>query len=360
MLNTIKIKNFQVHRHIILDLHKGINAITGTSDAGKSSIVRAIKFLATNRPRGTAFISHNKTKTEIAMEFDGVTVSRKRGKGINSYELGNQSFNVVKSDVPEEVTQFLNFSETTIQSQHDKYFLLQDSAGEVAKKLNKVANLDIIDYVMKEVNKKVRETQWKTTQAKEKIEGLETDIEKYEHLETVEPLLASLGEKTQKHTALADLWWDMDTACRKVESTEEILDDLNSWLEIEEPFIALIQLGTKFGESLITRQNLNNVIDEIEVSKERIRGLSEQAEYEEMVEGILRYALERERLTKDVLRIEELLYSTELEREIIAEKSLDIEDLTKDAVSLVKENKLCPLCGGKVDTNVLKHIKEWI
>jgi exonuclease SbcC len=360
MLKKIRLKNFQSHKDTELVLDEKITAITGTSDAGKSSILRAIKFLATNRPRGTAFISHNKTKTEVQLEFDGTTISRKRGKSINNYELGNQSFNVVKSDVPDEVTQFLNFAETTIQSQHDKYFLLQNTAGEVAKKLNKVANLDIIDHVMREVNSDITENKRAIQYTQGRINDLEKDIEEYEHLDEVETLLAGLLEKMTQHTELGDSWWEIDQACRKIESTEETIENLDSWLQIEEPFIEIVRSCKELRDWLIAEQDLTTVIEEVVTSEERIKSLSEQAGHEETVKGILRYGSESGKLTVSLFALEELMYNMELEKEIIAEKEQDIEDLTRDAVNLIQENKLCPLCGGKIGENVLDHVREWI
>jgi DNA repair protein SbcC/Rad50 len=360
MLESIHIKNFQSHKDTKLELHLGINAIIGTSDTGKSSILRAIKFLSSNRPRGTAFISHGKDESEVQLKFDGTTITRKRGKKTNSYELGNQSFDVVKSDVPEEITQFLNFSDTTIQSQHDKYFLLQDTAGEVAKKLNKVADLDIIDYVMKEVNSAVSENKRNIKYTQERIDELETGIDEYEHLKKAEVLLSNLTKRTNQHTELANLQWEINGACEKIKSTEETIKILDDWLKIEESFIGIIRSCKELRDLLVKEQNLENIIKEIEDSKRRVKKLSGRAEGEETVEVILRYTEERERLVRDLIHIEEVIYSTELENEVITEKGLDIEDLTKVAVNLIQENKLCPLCGGEIGENVLDHVREWL
>jgi DNA repair protein SbcC/Rad50 len=360
MLEKIALKNFQSHKKTELELNPGINAITGTSDAGKSSILRAIKFLATNRPRGTAFISHSKNETEVELEFDGTAVSRKRGKKNNSYKLGNQSFDVVKSDVPDEVTQFLNFSETTIQSQHDKYFLLQDTAGEVAKKLNKVAGLDIIDHVMREVNSDINENKRDIKYTKGRIDDLEAEIKEYDNLDKAETLLSDLNEKMDKHKELLDLLCGIDQACQKIESTNETIEILDGWLKIEEPFMGIIQSCKRLDELLSTKESLVAAITEVEVSKEQIERLSDQAGYEETVKGILGYGLEREQLDVGFWNLENAIAEIETNQDNIESHTITIEELTKDAVYLIKENKLCPLCGGKVDDNTLEHIHGWI
>ena len=159
MLESLEAINFQSNKASKVFLHPKINVFTGQSDSGKTSLsIRALDLLRKNRPRGFAFKTHkSKEATEVAATFDGVTATRIRSKTTNQYKLGEEIFDVVGSDVPEEITNFLNISDNTIQSQHEDYFLLQTSPGEVAKKLNKVANLEIIDFVTKEVNSEIKE-----------------------------------------------------------------------------------------------------------------------------------------------------------------------------------------------------------
>ena len=55
-MKSIKLKNYQGHKDSSLELHPGVNIITGTSDKGKSSIMRSIEWVRTNRPLGTEMI----------------------------------------------------------------------------------------------------------------------------------------------------------------------------------------------------------------------------------------------------------------------------------------------------------------
>jgi exonuclease SbcC len=47
-IQKLKIKNFQSHHDTEIEFGPGINVITGTSDAGKTSILRAIMFVLYN------------------------------------------------------------------------------------------------------------------------------------------------------------------------------------------------------------------------------------------------------------------------------------------------------------------------
>jgi DNA repair exonuclease SbcCD ATPase subunit len=52
MIKRIEIKNFQAHKNTEIDFDPGVNVISGASDAGKSSIFRALLWVITNRPSG--------------------------------------------------------------------------------------------------------------------------------------------------------------------------------------------------------------------------------------------------------------------------------------------------------------------
>ena len=61
------------------------------------------------------------------------------------------------TDVPESVTEALNISPLSIQSQMDPPFLLSSSPGEVARALNEVADLEKIDTTLFNGNRMIRE-----------------------------------------------------------------------------------------------------------------------------------------------------------------------------------------------------------
>ena len=55
-LKQITLKNFQSHKDSTIQLDRGLNAIIGPSDSGKSAIIRAIKWVLYNEPSGDFFI----------------------------------------------------------------------------------------------------------------------------------------------------------------------------------------------------------------------------------------------------------------------------------------------------------------
>lgn len=152
MIEYIEIRNFQAHKKLRIDFDEPITTIIGSTDSGKSAIIRALVWVITNKPGGDSFIRHGKNKcsVEIGLE-NGHAVQRIRGKKENTYILDGKVFNAIKTDVPEEMKKIFNISENCIQQQHDPIFWFSSSAGEVARKLNLIVNLDIIDFTLSQI-----------------------------------------------------------------------------------------------------------------------------------------------------------------------------------------------------------------
>lgn len=174
MLQSIKIFNFQSHKHTEMKLSPGINALAGNSDCGKSAVLRSLCWGILNTPSGDAYIS-DWAKTQkgsikkgatcrVDIETDdGKQVSRVRGEGFNGYllflsgaEQSDQSFEAIRSDVPEQVTETLRLGTVNIQRQLDGPFLLSSTPGEVARYINTLVNLTKIDDYQSAVASKIR------------------------------------------------------------------------------------------------------------------------------------------------------------------------------------------------------------
>lgn len=149
MLSKVEISNFQSHRKTSLEFVPGTNVIIGESDAGKSAVFRAINWAASNRPLGDAFRSEWGGETKVVLHTtEGDVIERIRTDTRNEYVINGQVLKAFGTEVPEEVLAILRLDPAGIQSQMDVPFLLADSPGEAARKLNKAASLDDIDHTI--------------------------------------------------------------------------------------------------------------------------------------------------------------------------------------------------------------------
>jgi len=197
MINKLIVKNFQSHKHSELEFSPSVNCIIGNSDAGKSSLLRAIRWVLFNRPSGESFRSWWGGTTKATIFTNDQKITRIRGKQ-NGYFLNGKLLEAVRSDVPDEVSKALNMSEINIQRQHDKVFLFSDSPGEVARHFNEIAHIDDIDYATKNIQSWIRKTNQEIEVTNNQITNYTKDLKKYSNLESLEYQVSELEKLDQR------------------------------------------------------------------------------------------------------------------------------------------------------------------
>lgn len=178
MLTRLTIRNYQKHRDLVVNLAPVV-AITGPTDAGKSSVIRALQWLCQNRPDGQAFIHRGSKETTVELQVDGHSIVRTRGNDTNTYALDGKPFEAFgRGNVPPEIAQLLNINDVNFQTQHpspggspsDPLFWFSLSAGEVSRQLNAIVDLGQIDAVLSYLNAVVREANSRKSLCHERLE----------------------------------------------------------------------------------------------------------------------------------------------------------------------------------------------
>jgi len=262
VIKSIDLKNFQSHRKSSLKLSEGVNVIKGQSNSGKSSIVRALRWLLLNKPQGGAFKSvFSKPKEAVAVTVDDsrCTVTRFRDPSENGYVVGGNKLTAVRNDVPLEVSSVLNLSEINLQSQHDGYFLLQESAGEVARRFNDLAGLGIIDFSIKLANAEVLKETNALSVLKNQLANYEEQIAIYLGLDSVADEVAALAEIVDEAGSISS----------NIEQIEKAGDRLSELQKVAAGFLELDELLDKLGSI----GALSSRIKEVTVEIEYIEGL---------------------------------------------------------------------------------------
>jgi len=140
-------RNFQSHVDSTLEFADGFNLILGRSDSGKSSILRAVNWVRTNKPGGAGFIRKGEKFCRVFILGDSYSLSRERTENsTGKYSVGcdGQEFDysAMGGNVPPQVTELLNLADINVQLQLDGHFLILDSPGQVARVLNSVTKLE--------------------------------------------------------------------------------------------------------------------------------------------------------------------------------------------------------------------------
>jgi exonuclease SbcC len=210
----LTIKNFQSHIHTELVFHPGLNVFVGPSDSGKSAILRALRWLLFNTPRGTDFIRVGSDRCEVILELsDGTIIRRIRNHhSINRYQLERigeepQVFEGFGSEVPLEIVQAHQITPLRLE-QRDIYlqvghqlegpFLLSESSGVKAKTIGLVSGAHLIDRALKQINSDRTQLTTKQKFLLQQQKNIEEKLEPFSNLDELETCLLSAEKKANE------------------------------------------------------------------------------------------------------------------------------------------------------------------
>lgn len=356
MIKSILIQNFQSHEKTELEFHSGVNTIIGSSDCGKTAIIRALRWLVWNRPSGDAIRSRWGGPTDVRVETEEGTVTRSKDK-VDLYSLERPGsklleFKAFGTSVPEEISGLLNISEINLQSQLDAPFLVSNTAGEVAAHFNKIARLDIIDRGLQNIQSWIRELtsaigveavkDKPATGLIKQIEDKKSALEKFEHLAQFEIEVEVLEEMEQHLTNMRATLSRLQTVVKSIEGKEEELTNLSSILSIESNVDQMLSYYSEI-------EKLERDIDLITLHIDKIESRQElQAEYMTLIEisplvdSLIADKTKLADLQRDYAAINKLvntIYRLETDLVITKGKTKGLEDKYHKEMP-----DICPLC----------------
>jgi predicted ATP-dependent endonuclease of OLD family len=301
MLESILIQGFQRHKFLEIELDPHITVFVGPNDAGKSSAIRALRWLATNKPKGSSFINWSKKKAHVVLKVDGQKITRSKGTR-NLYKLDQRKFKAFRSTPPESITKLLNISDATFQNQHDQIFQLSQSPGQISKELNKIINLEVIDRSLSKIAARARLVKSYVEVNKQRLQKAR---ESKKSLVWIVGFSKSLGELIQRQQSL-------ESSRAGTLLTQELLE-----------------------KAITARQTLKASGERLQSGKKSLQQIKPKIEeYEKS-----RY------LTKELEDLLEEAEQKEIKRKI-CQKQLDLH------LQKLKDwkigNPLCPLCSGPI------------
>ena len=305
-IKQVRIQGFQSHIDSTFILSPGLSIITGPSDAGKTAIIRALRWLAFNEPQGEAFIhavrdgdgnlvSQAEQATVTVELDDGTVISKTRRKGKTIYTHSAYADPWEKAELPLEIKETLglhkqqygdNF-ETCLNFayQLDPPFMLSETGSTGAKILGKLAGTEVVDKAIGAVVKQTHQTREIIRQSEKAIGQYDVELLEFlhteEHLERVENLtkqysaveakiksigqLAELGKRystyrvrrDEAYTTLIQLE-SVPTLVASLEKIEGVYDTLQKCKQLAKGFWDLVHLRVNLGSKL---KQFDNVPD---------------------------------------------------------------------------------------------------
>lgn len=345
MIKRIALRNIQSHKNSELEFCDGVNVIVGSSDNGKSAILRGLCWVRFNRPLGVdALLSHwaydekgrHKDDMSVTIENDFGIVTRRRGRNENQYVVNGKILNVVKSDVPDETLSVLKLSDTNIQRQLDAPFLLSETSGEIAKYFNRVVRLDIVDGVLGNAEAIRRKTKSEIDDVNATIDDLEEKVRSFDWIDVVDELIARYDVVEKKNNVLKN---EVERLSSEMKRYEDVLSRLRR-------FDSLLS----FKHEVINIDSLKSENDELGL---QIRSVLNELDRYKKCKMCFDFS-EQKRMISDIQNLKTKEFAGEVKS---IRKSLDdykhhqenMNTLNEDVFSLKKRlPSVCPVCGNEI------------
>lgn len=290
-ITKIILENFQSHVYSQVDFGPELNVIIGPSDSGKSSIIRALKWVMYNEPAGDFFIREGESECKVTLFLsDGTSLQRYRTKNKNGYKLidsnGVESiFEGIRSSVPQEIIDITGIKKIQLDSdslnainlgeQLEGPFLLTEKASTRANAIGRLVGVDIVDVALREVLRDLRLLNQNKKHKEELLKSTEEKIKEFDYIDELKIvhknasiILEKLKSKQLELEILLRINETISLLSKEIEINENILSRLATVHYIENKFVN--------GEMLINRyRSLKNILSLITVHKKRIRETNE-------------------------------------------------------------------------------------
>ena len=287
-IKSIEIVNFQKHDHLVLEFTDKLNVLYGQSDAGKSCIIRAIKWLFFNQGKDIRKEGSKKTSVKVVLD-NGIIVEKIKSNTINAYILykdgEEKRFDAIGKTIPEEIQDALqvrtidvdgDYINLNIADQIALPFLIGESATFRSKLFNKLTGNNITDQVFQSLNKDIlqigRETKSEEQHLAEQKEKLEeVTIQKKE----TETLYGNFKNEYNKLKEVYDKFNKMNKCINKMNDVNNNLEDTKTKLEtiktIPEEILTKLNKTVKELEQLVDlEKRIIDLQEKMKTTEERI------------------------------------------------------------------------------------------
>lgn len=346
-LRVLTIQNFQAHKDLRIAFAPGVTTIKGPTDAGKSAILRALRWLCLNDIGGDEFVSDGQKQCNVSLAVDEkdekpiIRRVRSRGGSTNAYELASDvdHCSVLKAfgtGVPDVVSSILRVSPINFQGQHDSPFWFGETSGEVSRQLNAVIDLGLIDQSLSAADRSLREARERTLILQEQGDKLESERAQLEPQRNRVEEFESLRQKRKAYRDLFRKWEPLGNLIEKIKNSD--VDDLSRRAgDCREK----LRLAGIWRNKTLQSEQLETLIAKIRESQENIKAVPDFAPVEK---AYLRW----KKLDSNYFYIESLIQKINTQQMTVAAREATSKKRHEDFHSQTKD-RTCPTCGQKIN-----------
>lgn len=365
MINTIRLKDFQSHKDSTFEFIPGVNVITGVSGVGKSSVIRALNYVFTNKkPNGVEYKRRPDAKGfEIELDVDGHKIKRVKGTKTNEYHIDGEVYKDIGVTVPDklyEVTKIKPIKVATdefnvqLAKQFDPHFLMFLPDSSKVKFLNRLSGAHILDIALKETSKDLVALEKDKLTNENELTQVQTTINGL--LEIIDPIKLVLKDAKEKYEVLAE-------DAKRLEALKQAKSHLDAWLKQRKEYDSikyilsqvniegfeakanrLRELKELYQDFITTYSMANKVASAInQINLLDVSGLEEK---KERLDKLIKLCYNYNDISNEMADVEKQMEDLDgkIEKQILT-------------VKLFLENTpICPTCNSKITATKIKQI----
>jgi hypothetical protein len=420
MFDYLRAVLFQSHRDTRIDFHEGVNVIFGLSQAGKSSLTRAIRLVLENRPVGARFYSRfapdkGKTLVELGIHGSGpVSVEksiRRKSDGEKKVEetaygldlprdpagdvirdaddkpVSGIEFTGVSKEVPDQILEILNMSDLNMQKQLDPHFLITSSAGEIARTINRITRLEDVDGWVSDTTKRINETKSNVKMLEGEAKGIETELARYVGFEDLAEDVKTLQDTDKKLKIAQRAHFRLDGLLVKIEDADRSLEKIRPALAIQEDISRVIALEgqiTSLKRRITLIERLQAIDEQVKALKsivgdlkeandiltkeqraarlsrglDRIKSLDDVVRNLTALNGDLDFLKKMASIAARMVKLDGMLERIEVLDEEMIQLGHERDVLKQQKLAKLKEDHECPFCLSEIDDKAIRRMEK--
>jgi len=341
-ITKVRIENFQSHEDTEFDLTPGINLIVGSSEAGKSAILRAINWALHNEPRGDDFVRVDADEARVHLWWnDGSYFCRIKGENRNAvtyrdkdgYEDGRDR---IGTTLPPEALKVLGNPPIDDESgpisyadQHQPLFLVTLSHTELPRAISRLTGIDDFEEAAELLNKKTNSANKQIKDSTKRIEHYDTQLKPFDNLD----------ENLKRLEQMERLSSQIDEISETVSAAKRLKDNYEDLMVIGRTANAALKQADKLAVFADKLTPVKSLLNDVTHAK-RIR-----VEYKNLV------SLDAE--ARDALRVSEGVCNDK--NSALCEEVKNLLSKRQEAVTLKRHHETIMETGRRIN----KELSDW-
>lgn len=344
-LKQIIIKNFQIHKELIVNLKPGFNVIVGDTGKGKSSIIRVLSLLLQNKPRGGEKIYQNRfTKDPIDITLIDSNNNKIRRTKRKYYINNEKPLKAFGSSIPEIINKIIPLKDVNWQRQLEQHFLILNTSGNAAKILNSSSGMEDQELIIKEI--------------KEDISSYKSDIKRlFKNNEEHKSIILKLGNVKHfymKAKAIEQIEKEYNNYSDNIKKLSDFLIKINEYRETTSKYKNVpqyLKTCNEIIESIPIINSLEKTVDTLSNSLNKINEIQKIKKTQSIIEEHINnlndllndYSI-YSNYNNSINTLQTIINNIKIQRKFNKEINYEIKEQKVLLHKMFKELSICPLC----------------